>query len=149
MEVLTRRLAGVHSADASGDWNMCSSLEYDNHRETRLTPSILTNTFARSKQLYRLNSYRRGKGGGRRSTFSSSSSSSSPSAFSSPYTSYTTSSTYTSPSHPSQSVSVAGKDGRSGKQGGYHRSHGVPNGSAPSSSQQHDRKEVGGGAAYK
>ena len=34
MEVLTSRLAAVHSADANGDCNMCSSLEYDNHRET-------------------------------------------------------------------------------------------------------------------
>ncbi len=55
IEVLVRRLVGVHSADASGDWNMCSALEYDSHRETLLSPSLLNRTLRSSALLAKLN----------------------------------------------------------------------------------------------
>ena len=51
LEVLVRRLVGVHSADASKDWNLCSSLEWDSHAETLLPDRVLADALKRSRQL--------------------------------------------------------------------------------------------------
>jgi hypothetical protein len=55
IEVLLRRLSGVHLADQVGEWRVCESVEWNAHGNSLLPPSVVAQALKdaeRMKKLY-------------------------------------------------------------------------------------------------
>jgi hypothetical protein len=54
VEVLIRRLNGVHLADSTGNWGVCSALQWTGPNNTLIPRSTLTNALKQAAQMEKL-----------------------------------------------------------------------------------------------